>query len=95
MPIADVSAERPPLAPELWNFAVVLVICAILAWMLRLLRLLLVVIDMRYALYAQAVCTCVGYSPGHPFTQLHCLIDAASPWSWPQVRPLALLLIGM
>lgn len=55
MSLADVTAERPSLAPELWNFAVVMVICAILAWLLRLLRLLLVLIDMRYALYSHAV----------------------------------------
>lgn len=93
MPMADLTAERPPLAPELWNFAVVLVICAILAWMLRLLRLLLVLVDMRYALYAQAVRLLRALagvldieSPPSPLPCRRCICMVLAPG--PSVRPL-------
>ncbi|RLN85083.1 hypothetical protein BBJ28_00001108 [Nothophytophthora sp. Chile5] len=47
------SSPLPPL--EQWNLAVVLVLCGLLGWMLRLLRLLLTFLEARFAIQQGAV----------------------------------------
>ncbi|KAJ0409708.1 hypothetical protein ATCC90586_007497 [Pythium insidiosum] len=47
--------EAPPQPPELWNFAVVILLGAIMIWSARLMQLMLTFLDVRYAVSADAV----------------------------------------
>ncbi|GLD97281.1 hypothetical protein PINS_up005964 [Pythium insidiosum] len=49
------EAPMPPPPPELWNFAVVLVLGAIMLWSARLMQMLLTFLDVRHAASADAV----------------------------------------
>ncbi|GLE10824.1 hypothetical protein PINS_up023075 [Pythium insidiosum] len=48
------EAPMPPPPPELWNFAVVLVLGAIMLWSARLMQMLLTFLDVRHAASADA-----------------------------------------
>lgn len=48
-------SPSPPLPPELWNFAVVAVICGLVGWLMRLSQLCLTLADVRLAVRSEAV----------------------------------------
>ncbi|KAL3671191.1 hypothetical protein V7S43_004370 [Phytophthora oleae] len=45
----------PSLAPELWNLSVVILLCGLMGWMMRLVRLLLMYLEVRCAIQQNAV----------------------------------------
>lgn len=87
----------PPLAPELWNFCVIVIICGLLGWMMRLMQRFLTFVDVRFAVQSDAVraLICSLHHFGQLFNTVHslCHIDPALEGSGTQVRNSSLRLL--
>ncbi|TYZ60339.1 hypothetical protein PybrP1_003968 [[Pythium] brassicae (nom. inval.)] len=44
-----------PLPPELWNLVVVVIACGFVGWLMRLSQLILMLVDVRFAVRSEAV----------------------------------------
>jgi hypothetical protein len=66
--VPDESAmhgQTPSLAPELWNLSAVVVLCGLLGWVVRLVRLTLTYLETQFSIQQSAV-RCGG--PQAPWT---------------------------
>ncbi|KAG7382213.1 phosphatidylinositol-4-phosphate 5-kinase-like protein 1 [Phytophthora pseudosyringae] len=69
----------PSLAPELWNLSVVILLCGLTGWMVRLVRLLLIYLEARFAIQQNAVIHLEKLGPS-----LH-VLQHASMWHFHQL----------